>query len=95
MKNIHPLEVTPILGSAPSSPTSLKTKSISNGSTSIAVPFGPVTKVPTGRDGSSIGVSFFGSSSRQPVVLIIISIKQIPIILKLEFILPSICFGNF
>ena len=90
MKNIQPLEVTPMLGSAPSSPTSLKTKSIANGSPSIANPSGPVTKVPTGIVGSSIGACFFGSSSRQPAVLIIMSMKQIPITLKSNFILVNV-----
>ena len=55
MKNIQPLEVTPILGSAPFSPTSLKTKLSGKGSSSTARPSGPVTKTPSGSDGSSGG----------------------------------------
>ena len=46
MKNIQPLDVMPMLGSGPSSPTSLKTKLIGMGGTSIAIPSGPVTNIP-------------------------------------------------
>jgi hypothetical protein len=53
MKNIHPLEVRPMLGSAPGSPTSLKTKFIGSGSAETFRPSGPVTNVPSGIEGSS------------------------------------------
>ena len=86
MKKIHPLDVTPILGSAPCSPTLLKTKSIANGSTFTAVPFAPVTKIPSGRVVSSITTSFSASSSRQPVVLVITRMKQIKSTCKGSFI---------
>ena len=55
MKNIQPLEVTPMLGSAPCSPTSLKTKSMRSGSSETFRPSGPVTNIPSGREGSSGG----------------------------------------
>ena len=79
MKNIHPLEVTPILGSAPSSPTSLKTKFMGRGSPSISRPSGPVTNVPSGREGSSGGGNFTLSSSRQPERLLAQRMRQIAI----------------
>jgi hypothetical protein len=53
IKNIHPLEVMPILGSGPSSPTLLKMKLRGKGSTSTAIPFDPVTNIPFGSEISS------------------------------------------
>ena len=44
MKNTHPVEVIPILGSAASSPTLLAKNDISIGSTSIDAPVESVTK---------------------------------------------------
>jgi hypothetical protein len=52
---MQPLAVMPMLGSAPSSPTSLKTKLSDKGGSSTARPSGPVTKTPFGSDGSSGG----------------------------------------
>ena len=46
MKNIHPLDVIPILGSGPSSPTSLKIKFKGRGGRSIEMPFEFVTNIP-------------------------------------------------
>jgi hypothetical protein len=54
MKNMQPLDVTPMLGSAPSSPTSLKVKLRGKSSSSTLKPSGPVTKV-VGIGGSSDG----------------------------------------
>nr|AIE99466.1 hypothetical protein [uncultured marine group II/III euryarchaeote KM3_110_C01] len=66
MKNMQPLEVTPMLGSAPSSPTSLKTKLSGKGGSSTARPSGPVTKTPSGREGSSGGGGGGVASWRHP-----------------------------
>jgi hypothetical protein len=55
MKNTQPLDVTPILGSGAFSPTSLKVKFKGSGSTSTGRPSAPVTKIPSGREGSSGG----------------------------------------
>jgi hypothetical protein len=58
MKKIQPLEVTPMLGSAPSSPTLLNTKLRFSGwyrSSERLSPSGPVMKTPSGRVGSGGG----------------------------------------
>ena len=62
MKKMHPLEVTPILGSGPSSPTSLKLNSRGNNGTSTGRPSGPVTK----NRGGSVGTSTGGGVSSWP-----------------------------
>ena len=65
---MQPLEVMPMLGSAPSSPTSLNTKLRGRGwwrSNERFRPLGPVKKTPSGREGPSGGGG--GCSSwRQP-----------------------------
>ena len=65
MKKIQPLEVTPMLGSAPSSPTSLKLKLSGRGWTSTGRPSGPVTKT-LSRDSPEIGSELPLPPCRQP-----------------------------
>ncbi|RZD31730.1 MAG: hypothetical protein CXT74_04775 [Methanobacteriota archaeon] len=66
MKKMQPLEVMPMLGSAPFSPTSLNTKLRGRGGASMPRPSGPVTKIPSGREGSSGGGGGSVGSWRQP-----------------------------
>ena len=66
MKNIQPLDVIPILGSLPVSPTSLNVKLISSGGTSTGIPFESVTKTPSGAGGSSGACSGGSSFPKQP-----------------------------
>ena len=61
MKNMQPLDVTPILGSAPSSPTSLNVKLSGSIGISTGSPSGPVTNLPVDIMGSScwiVGIIF-------------------------------------
>ena len=61
MKNIHPVDVTPILGSAASSPTLEAKNSISSGATSTGIPVESVTK--TVLSWAAIKVSSISNSS--------------------------------
>ncbi len=66
MKNIQPLEVIPILGSAPCSPTLEKVKFSGNGGRSIFWPSGPVTQNLTSPSGSGSGSGTGSLPKMQP-----------------------------
>ena len=73
MKNMQPLEVMPMLGSLPVSPTSLNTKSISRGISSTAIPMPSVTKIRLSISGSvSTSISTF-SAPKQPAIDIVVT----------------------